>query len=1459
MPWWFALILFAASTVLGALFRPKIGQPKPASLSEFDFPTADENRSVPKVYGTVEIKAPNVVDVFDFSSQPIVKKQRNPGTLFLTTTKQTLGYKYFIGMQMALSYQIDALLRIKVGEQIAWQGELTADNTELFINKPTLFKGDDPASGGNGGMVGYLQVHLGIPNAIKDAYLLQMRGNVSAHRRRFYVVWKGQTRAKGSGYLGNSTRIEPWSFVARCIPHNIPGAAAYANINAGDANPAEVIYDIMLNSEYAAGMTAQQVDTASFVAAAQTFFNDGLGFSALWDSPKACKEIINQILQLTDSLLYSDLQTGKMVLKPARADYNVNTLKHFDEKNILTLVSYSRGAWQETTNEVRVPFIDRTADFKQKTAQAQDLANYRIQTAVVSANVQHLGISNPTTGAKVAMRDLRSMTTPLAKITIHTNRDGYNVVPGQVFKWSWAKIKDHTGQPISNMVMRCLAVKYGDAINPVIEIEAIEDVFNSQASLYAAPPATGNTGTAATPVATTVHRLDDLPFFLGGDAAQVWAMAVAPNANHFSFDLLINPDGSVYDVEDANAEFTPTGTLVNQYGADTAAIDNGGTLVVAPGTGMTLLTNATASALGAGSNMFLIVSASSYEICAFETVTAGANYTFGNVWRGLLDTVPQVHPVGARVYFFAYGSAQGASAFNAGQTINGKILTRTASGVLDEATATAIPFTTSRRALRPYAPGNLRINGVYGATSVPASGDVVVAWSHRDRTQQNTVLPQNSTAIGAPESSTTYTLQIYKETGALLRSVTGLIATTYTYTNAQEIIDNGGALAGALTFLLFSTRDGLLSLQGQQRRCTRTVAPASVTYAGGGTYTAPPSGNATALGGVPVTGTPTGTNNTPIFNPATGQITWQPPSGGTLAGDVTGAAGANTVEKIRGRTVANASPLNKAILVWNSAANGGAGQWEPSTVATLQGRDVSNATPTANQVLLWNDTFSRWEPATIVTGGGAPSGAAGGDLALTYPNPRVDAIRARSLAGLPLLATTLTDTFTGGVIDTSKWSAAGQATQHDDRLYPVNNGVITSAIGNFNFTNRYVSLRVHPVSQFVFRVFWGTLSPTFDEYIQIWWRVGTDIRYGWRTTATGSIWVHTAAPFVEADHAYVKIEHSTTTGKVHFYRSPTGAAGTWVEVGNVAPPVGVTASFIQIIDLSGAGNAYVDDFDSNIPMADALLDGQGIFWNSGAQRFDAGYAKHIQSKGVSATVPTGGQALVYNSGTGLWEPATLSSAVAGAYGVDAVPAVPHALDEEFNNAGAYNGGYTRTVTGAVTHDINTTIPSHQYLKFNAASQAFSYRMAAPTGTGDFSVTVKFSMAIRDGNAACHIEADDTGFANAARAYWQNNSAGSVVVGIDQQTSGTWSFWASGQRETIAQSHTGVVLHLQRIGNVFSAWYSTDGGRSFMRCNNSSITKTLTIATIAIAVQVGTSTMPVVASIDWVRFNWRVFN
>jgi hypothetical protein len=76
---WSFVFQIVASLALTALSyalapRPKTASPRAAGLDDLTLPTAEEGRPIPVVFGTVLLRAPNVVWAGDLKVTPIRKK-----------------------------------------------------------------------------------------------------------------------------------------------------------------------------------------------------------------------------------------------------------------------------------------------------------------------------------------------------------------------------------------------------------------------------------------------------------------------------------------------------------------------------------------------------------------------------------------------------------------------------------------------------------------------------------------------------------------------------------------------------------------------------------------------------------------------------------------------------------------------------------------------------------------------------------------------------------------------------------------------------------------------------------------------------------------------------------------------------------------------------------------------------------------------------------------------------------------------------------------------------------------------------------------------------------------------------------------------------------------------------------------------------------------------------------------
>jgi len=476
---WVYLAIWVASFILSELFAPKpeVENARPSGLGDFNFPTATEGRVVPLLWGTVQLSAPNIIWYGDLRTERIREKIK---TGMFSSKKVTVGYKYYVGIQFAfcrgpMTGADDGLMQILVDDESIYDtSPLSAvASGSVTVNEPTLFGQD------SGGISGTFTMFPGSSTQVKSTYL---EGAVTfspdilpAYRGTAYLVAE-------QIYIGNSPSLRPFKFVVRRIPDGL-SLGADALINNFDANPMNVLYEILTNTEWGLARSTGDIDTTTLAAVGATLAAEGNGFSALLDNPKKTEQIIQEIERQCDGVLQRDITTGQYTFKLIReADIPspLSSLLSIDETNCKK-VEFSRGSWSETKNIVRVQYADPGKNYATSYGLAQDMANKIIQGAPITVTENFMGVKNAALANYIAWRDLRNLATPLAKATLTVNRELYTIKPGDLFLLSW----DLYG--ITDLLMRATRVNYGELLNNKITIDAVEDVFTTQAASFHDP------------------------------------------------------------------------------------------------------------------------------------------------------------------------------------------------------------------------------------------------------------------------------------------------------------------------------------------------------------------------------------------------------------------------------------------------------------------------------------------------------------------------------------------------------------------------------------------------------------------------------------------------------------------------------------------------------------------------------------------------------------------------------------------------------------------------------------------------------------------------------------------------------------------------------------------------------------------------------------------------------------
>jgi hypothetical protein len=495
------LIFWAISFVAGQLLRAVTTKPQNASPDTPERPRTEEGQQIPAIFGTVKL-GPTIVWWGDVEAKPIKKRIQ---TSIFTSKKETIGFKYLVGMQGGLCWgPVDELVDIILADKKKVSGfgdvdvriddpfigiveqnripvtptlpeSYAAAGTTLTFDAPLAFGGNS----GNGGVIGDLAFYFGSLTQNANAYLTTetAQSPFPTYRGLCYAVWEHV-------YCGNSARIEPWQFVVRRCPTTLGTLAADVTLSriGEDANPAEVLYELWGDTRWGLAEGTSALDVPSFLAALQTLSDEGLGVSGTHLGASNADEKFKEILRTIDGVITQDPLTGLQRLKLIRADYTLADLEVFTPSNSREL-TVSRPDWDELTTEVKVRYTDTSMDF---TTRARPAYNPAVRQALGKARGVTVDYPLITTGANagiLALRDLKSLSSTLATGSITLTRIGATLASGDAF------VINYPDKGLVNTVVRAGRLNYG-TINgkEAVEVSWTEDVFGVTTGTFTADP-----------------------------------------------------------------------------------------------------------------------------------------------------------------------------------------------------------------------------------------------------------------------------------------------------------------------------------------------------------------------------------------------------------------------------------------------------------------------------------------------------------------------------------------------------------------------------------------------------------------------------------------------------------------------------------------------------------------------------------------------------------------------------------------------------------------------------------------------------------------------------------------------------------------------------------------------------------------------------------------------------------
>lgn len=727
---WYLVVFIVALLLVAALTpKPNIENARAAKLGDFQFPRSKHGDPMPLVWGTVRQKSPITAWYGDFRPVAITQKVK---TGLFSSKRVTVGYKNYMGIDCILCLGPGVKLRkVWADTYEIWSGNISSG--DVSINLPNLFGGEKEG----GGLQGTMTFYDGRFDPPQDSYLVSKIGpNVPAYNGFARAVFK-------AFYIGTSTTPKAFSFELSRLTSGLH--AAYSLMpNGYDVNPMEIIYDAFTQKWGRFGNLPSELDLTSFVACAQTLYNEGLGMSLIVQSAITGKDVLEEVMRVADGVLYQDPATSKIVAKLIRQDYTIGNLPIFDESSISTLKNFQKTTWENTFNQCRVTFKDRSNNYDDSVAITQDFANINFQNRVKSAEINVPGCAVASVASVLASRQLSLLNVPLYKCDIVVNRKARNLRPGSVFVLNWKPFD------ISNMVMRVTKIDFGELTSNEIKISCVQDRFSSSTVTFAPPEGSGwePTNTAAQNVVTRL--LFTPPAFLSSNdsnettatfdsAGRLYCAAVAPGNASISYDGMFSLDNFATDPTLAlnDASYNGGGLLLNAYASTVAATDRYDTSSTFVVTGVAqsaiekLMQYTTLDQARDGS-AFLIVNNELFVYVGFVD-NGNGQVTFPKLYRGVLDTVPGNHAANDRVWFISSADCLIPNLLSVGTTGYVKLLDQTTSATLPIGSATAFSSAVTNRAGLPLPPQYLTLAG--SRTPAPQTGatSIAVAWRNRSR------------------------------------------------------------------------------------------------------------------------------------------------------------------------------------------------------------------------------------------------------------------------------------------------------------------------------------------------------------------------------------------------------------------------------------------------------------------------------------------------------------------------------------------------------------------------------------------------------------------------------------------------------------------------------------------------------------------------------------------------------
>jgi len=483
-----------------------------------------------------------------------------------------------------------------------------------------------------------------------------------------------------------------------------------------DINPIHKIREI-LTDDTAMGKPESDVSDANFMKAADRIYDEGLGISWAIDE-KSCIDAIEELCYHIEAGIRVNRQTGLYEMVLFRDDWFAEDEIHTITENKIKDLSLEVMNSDDIVNQLNVTYYDRQR-IKNSTFSVYENGSILTMGHANAESVEFPYFMNMRNAEIVANWKLKQFSTPAWSGSFTTGwKEARKWNRYDLIRLPWSKKWEGT------ILVRIMKINLGNGTDNTVTID-FEEVIPYSGEMNTSIVVDAPVDSGPQPPQPSANTIFEAPYYLtvlragqtntdlelsnNPDIGYVAAIAAKPQNN--SLNALLYTDGGVGEFEQVSRlDYCDILQLDQPIIETTSSFTVTGSLTQI-----------------ANSNNLILLNDELMGFVSFDDATKVLT-----VKRGVLDTVPKKHSSGSLFVFDLPDVAFDSTQYAQSEVVEAQVLTTTPSGVQELTAGTEVEI--QARAIRPYPPANVKINGEYWLEEIET--DFIITWVDRNRLQQ---------------------------------------------------------------------------------------------------------------------------------------------------------------------------------------------------------------------------------------------------------------------------------------------------------------------------------------------------------------------------------------------------------------------------------------------------------------------------------------------------------------------------------------------------------------------------------------------------------------------------------------------------------------------------------------------------------------------------------------------------